>query len=308
MSLLNTTDDLLTSVKLSCFSPARQTTITDANILLMATEELQAIVAPLVKDAHESYFVAYVEYTVSSYTDGKFPVPSRAMGAGLHRVTLVNTDGSLTNVPPTRLGQPETLGQNAFPSCQPVYYMTSNQINLVPYTIQQPTLRVYYYPRPGDLVLYSTSCATVATIGGASFTISQAIPGLATGVAFDVVDKESPYKYRYMDQTGTVSSTTITMAPPSGMVVGDVITLAQTSGIPQVPYDLHALLRYRTAVRVMEALGDMQGMQAMERRVAETEKHAMALIEPRIDSQSTRIVPNQAPFRSGLRRGWFRRW
>lgn len=308
MALLNTTDDLLTSVKLACFSPARQTTITDANILLMASEELQAIVGPLVKDAHEAYFATSLDYTLSDYSTGVFDVPSRAMGSGLSRVMLVNTDGSLTNVPPTRLGQPETLGQNAFPSFQPVYYMSANQITLVPFPVQQPTLRLIYYPRPGDLVLYSTSCATVETIGGSSFTISQAIPGLATGVEFDVIDKNSPYKYKHMDQTGTVAATTITMTPPSTMAVGDVISLSQTSGIPQIPYDLHALLRYRTAVRVMEALGDMNGMQAMERRVSETAQHAMALIEPRIDSQSTKIVPNQTPFRSGLRRGWWRRW
>ena len=306
MAIANTTDDLLTSVKLACFSPARQTTISDSDILLMATEEMLAIVAPLVKNAHESYFTTQFDYTVGA-TNG-FALPSRAMGAAISQVMLIAADGSLMRLPSVYLGAPETLTGAMNQGYRAVYYLQNNLIMLSPFPITQQTMRLFYYPRPGDLVKYSTSCATVASIGGSSFTISQAIPGLAAVGAFDVIDKNSPYKYKYMDQTGTVATTTITMTPPADMVVGDVISLAQTSGIPQIPYDLHVALRYRTAMRVMEALGDLSGMAQMEKRATEAMQSAMSLIEPRIDSQTRKIIPLTTPFRGGVRTSWYRRY
>ena len=57
------------------------------------------------------------------------------------------------------------------------------------------------------------------------------------------------------------SSLTFTETLPTDLAVGDYVALAGKSPIAQIPYEAHHLLAQLGAIKVNEALGDMQGMQ-----------------------------------------------
>jgi hypothetical protein len=112
--------------------------------------------------------------------------------------------------------------------------------------------------------------------------------------------------------TGSVTSDTIFFPEddiPSKFVIGDYICEQHECIIPQIPSDLHTLLAERTCMRILEALGDVQGLQTQTAKVGDLEARQAVIIDNRTEGSPRKIVNRHSLLRYGksrrIRRGIF---
>jgi hypothetical protein len=87
--------------------------------------------------------------------------------------------------------------------------------------------------------------------------------------------------------------------------VGDYICLANECIIPQIPPELHNALAERAASRVLMAIGDIQGYQVSQAKLAEMNKMQETLIGSRIEGSVPKVFNRYSLLRLGKSR--FRR-
>ena len=87
--------------------------------------------------------------------------------------------------------------------------------------------------------------------------------------------------------------------------IGDYICLQNECIIPQIPPELHNALAERAASRVLMAIGDMQGYQISQSKIAEMNKMQETLIGSRIESSIPKVFNRYSLLRLGKSR--FRR-
>lgn len=291
------TSDLLTAVKRRAFSPSNQVTLTDSDILDLATEELHSYVVPLVNGVREGYFEHYEDFAVSA-TDNEIEIPDRAVGG---RVNYVVFRENGRDVPIPRIDpldvyrENDALYINSLMDTNPGYYIRNHTIVLRG-QVSIPTVRVYYFARPGDLV-ETTAARQVVTVNPGSLVLSSSLGTLTTGVAFDIIRNTPGFVPLGFDLTATVSVATLTFSPPDGVAVGDWVSLSNQSPIPQIPYELHPLLRERTVAAVLQSLGYKQDAQLAFAAAAAMEQKSIDMITLRADKQRPALRPNRL-FRS----------
>src|SRR5512147_634259 len=93
-----TTTDLVASIRRRTGMPAAQATYTAAELLAIATDELWSYVVPFVLSQQEDYWLRHAEEPL---VDGvyTYPIPTRAVGAKLREVLLLDDRRNPTNVP-----------------------------------------------------------------------------------------------------------------------------------------------------------------------------------------------------------------
>jgi hypothetical protein len=288
-----TTADLLTSVKLKIMAPSSQLTISDADILRLATEELLGLVSPIVSSARSQYYETVADTAITSATT--YTLPYRALAGKIVNVLYIDTNGAEWLVPIIEYSEEEArlYNSNSTTSACPVAYIRNQKLCFV----RPPnggTLRITYYIRPGDLIL-TTDARQLTVVGGSSVTQATAL--ITTGQEFDVISNKPLFTYRGIDQTGTVAGAVITFTPPADTVVGDWVAPAGQSPIPQIPYELHPVLTQRTAARCLEILGDRKGMEALLVGAETFLAQALTLVAPRVSGQPSYIVNTNGPFR-----------
>lgn len=294
-----TTSDLLTSIKRRAFSPSNQNTLSDSDILAIATEELHSYVVPLINGVREGYFEFYEDVAVTGATTS-VDIPDRAIGGRINYLVSLNgtNETLLPRLEPTDTYYNTTVGYYDNWLMQPVGYYVRNHKLIFRGTLNDPYVRIYYFARPSDLVA-TTAARQVTAVGGSSLTISSALATLTTGVPFDIIKNTPGFAPVAFDQSATVSSATLTFTPPSGVEVGDWVALANQSPIPQIPYELHPLLRERAVAVVLQATGYKSDAQMAFAAAAMMEEKALSMITLRADKQRTVLRPNRL-FRGGL--------
>jgi hypothetical protein len=77
---------------------------------------------------------------------------------------------------------------------------------------------------------------------------------------------------------------------PKDLEVGDFMPLAGETPIPNVPTELHMVLAQRVAQRVLEALGDSEGLNNATAKVAEMEMKLTSMMDNRVEGAPRKIV------------------
>jgi hypothetical protein len=156
-------------------------------------------------------------------------------------------------------------------------------------------LSFYFYIRPNTLVKDSL-VASIKAIDRLTGTITlSAIPsGYGdAGVKFDLIKAKSPHNILAIDISGSVGSNSITVNPsliPKDLEVGDFMPLASQSCIPNVPTELHSVLAQRVAQRVLEALGDTEGLGNATAKIAEMESKLNSMMSNRVEGAPRKVV------------------
>lgn len=112
-------------------------------------------------------------------------------------------------------------------------------------------------------------------------------------------------KFDVLLGSSAVSGNTITVNEsdlPSDFIVGDYICNQYECIIPQVPSDLHNLLAERTCARVLESLGDQDGLKIANLKIQEQEQRQATLIDNRVDGSPEKITNRFSLLRSGKSR------
>ena len=99
---------------------------------------------------------------------------------------------------------------------------------------------------------------------------------------------------------------TMTAAIPDGTAVGDWVSLAGDSPIPQIPYEVHNILAQRGAIKVLESLGDASGLQAAADVYTDMVDKFKITVTPRADDSPKRLVSSSPLFGdNGRSSGWW---
>lgn len=171
-------------------------------------------------------------------------------------------------------------------------------------TIVGNAISVFYVDRTMSISSNTTSAITVQS------TITIHIPDSATmpeniisaGIV-DILQTESGHSTLNFDvkiQPDAISNTSLTFNEediPSNFVVGDYICAQYECIIPQVPTDVHNLLAERTCARILESLGDKDGLQAANAKISELEQRQATIIDSRVEGSPLKVLN-----RSGLLR------
>lgn len=135
------------------------------------------------------------------------------------------------------------------------------------------------------------------------FTASSALDVLQTRPGHKILDFD---KYPVIVDTTNTIITFLTTDLDNALMLGDYIAFAGECIIPNIPSDLHDLLAQRVVTRVLQALGDTQGLQNATQKLGDMQQNGMTLIDNRSEGQPMKINNINGSLRSAKlrKRGW----
>jgi len=315
-----TTTNLLDDIKRRTFMPASQITYDDLDILNYADEELQVGIVPLLMSVREDYLVAWKQDTITGAVAG-YDIHERAIGMKLKDVTVV--ESNVENTPPgsvVEISLPRIqsdLGPTRLMNNYPGFYIRENQVILQnPDAFNGFFLRQYYFKRPNKLVATSQGAQIVA-IGprvsptpalAANEVLVNLIPSsFGTTTTFtqvvDIIQHKPGFRTISMDVNVSCDQSTLKItftsltAVPDGVIVGDWICLQGETTIPQIPVELKPVLAQRTAIKILEGLGDVTNLQAAQIKLKEVEHAVLTMLSNRVEGEAQKIVNPYSPLR-----------
>lgn len=291
MAVDYTTTALLASIRRRGMIPNNSEVFSDADLLALATEELQSFVVPFLLRIREEYLVAVKDVTIVSGT-AEYDIPARAIGGKLRDVlVLLGND----YVPIPRV-EPEQVVTGPSGSVG-AYYLQNNQVVLVPTPSSGGTLRLKYHRRPSELVAVS-ACQSITDASAGTGTYILAVSGSAISGSVDVVRGTPGFDVLAADAAdldataGVVEIATTSFTAMPGDT--DYVTPAGQSCVVQLPVELHPLLVQRVVAKVLEAKGDKKAAQAFTVCDAML-KDAHSLLAPRSEGSPRYLVNRNAP-------------
>jgi len=299
MSLDYTVNALLASVKQRAMTADNQNLLQDSDIVRIASEELQAVILPLIISVKEEYYVTNQNVPFINGQLG-YTLPQRAIGTKLRDALLIdfNSNQVLLNYI-----NPEDLKSSwAYAPYQFGFYPMDNQIilvlgNLVSAVGNYQFVQMKYFRRPNTLCTTDSTgkAGQITNINPVTreVTLSFVPTAWTTTTTFDVINSMPPFQSRGDDQTiSNISGFILTFnSLPAGMIVGDWVSEANFSPIPQIPVECQRLLECLTAARVLQYTGD-PSFQVAQAQATQMQRDLIQLITPRVDG-SPRKIPNR---------------
>lgn len=284
---------LLADIKRKAQIEADNASLTDLDILDIATKELQTVIVPKILGVRERYFARYKDFTLS--TTRNYRIPPNAIGNKLLQVEYIETVGSnqsqrdLNFVSP--INNPRLEG----------YHIRNSDLVLTAYAPSTGTLRMHYAVRSGAL---SETVVTVSSVNTASTNqISMSSGAASIGDKVTIQKASSPFEYVIFLEPVTSIDGGTGLGVSTGAVdiasveVGDVIyvhsaatlPVVTTTYYPQIPTELHDWLSLRTVIRILESLGHGELLNMHKTKLVDMEKDILAIITPRVDG-SPKVV------------------
>lgn len=286
-----TTLDLLSSVKVRAMIPDASTgSLSSANLLNLATEELHIALVPLILSVREKYYETYHDTAVIAGM-GAIPIPSRAIG-GVLSVVQYLLNGAVYPLNPIDPNAISTTNTGSFP--RGIYFENNSIVVYPTQDTPQGTVRQRYYQRPSRLE-QTSNCAQVTSFDtiGLTATCSGGVPSTwASGTVVDFIPHGIPYTPYGLDSAVTgVSGSVISFSSlPSALAVGDWIALAEYTPIPEVPFEFFPVLAQATACKALEAVGDLQNLQFAQPKLQAYIEAALKLVTPRDQNATKKVV------------------
>ena len=311
MAIDYTTTALISSVKRRASVPTSQSLFeaTDFNAIL--TDEMQSIIVPLIMAEQQDFFVHAKDLAISG-TATDFDIPTRSIGMKVKDVGFYNSSSNNFDSRP-RL----TINDFGDPQGDMVkslggFYLQGNTIKFsVAPTNTGDTLRVYYYRRPNNLVA-ENKAAKITSIDTDNkiLTFGSRPTAWTTSTTFDLI-KGTPGFHSLSDDAtiSAIDTLTLTFSDelPTGLAVGDWVGESGESAVAQVPYSAHPLLAQLGSIKVLEALGDLKGMQMAQEKYQMLVQNFIRTISKRVDNSPKKIVNRNGIF-AGVRRRHFRNY
>jgi hypothetical protein len=157
-------------------------------------------------------------------------------------------------------------------------------------------LRLRYVRMPSTLVL-GAACGQITAIAGNIVTVNNVPVNFTTGVLYDIVSN-SPQMF--VSQGDDLTITTIAgnnitfTALPVTVQIGDWVSLAMQSPIPQIPFKPgFQFLLQLSAAKCLEIHGDATGFNVAMSQAADMKELFISVITPRVDGNVIRLTtPN----------------
>lgn len=319
-----TSSQLIADVKRKAMIPENQSTFTDNDFLAIANSELLIGLLPSILKVHEEYYVYNDPVTLVS-NQSSYAIPYRAVGQRLRDLMYTDNNGNYRNMARVSPDDKDIFQQSYVATQFLFFYVQGNSYNLIPSVGPQPpgSLQVTYFMRPNALVtedrVATIQNITVDTVNNlTTFTVDQIPKGFNTTQLFDLLQTRPGHKLIDYDLTPLeISTTNLTITFPndvlntsntqldSSVIVGDYVAFAGECIIPQCPPELHSVLVQRVISRVLDALGDSQGLNNANVKLQEMEEKTLQIIDNRVEGAPEKITNRRGLLRSGK---MFRRW
>ncbi len=304
MSHVYKSSDLIRSIKRRAMIPSDQSTFTDEDFLEMLNEEIQYFGIPHLLRTHEEYLLTYSDVAVSS-GKSEYPIPDRAIGNKLRDVAYVDSAGSyyeLARADVEQLSDYSSASVSDYPNS---FYLKDNKVVLIDGIPTAGVLRMFFYMKPNRLV--EDDLAGVITdidTNTGVVTVSNFPDAFETATVYDFVGHVSPN--RILDYDITVSSVNgtlkiLTFDPsdlPADLRVGDFVSVAGETIVPQLPEELHPILAQRVAIAALEAMSDTEAASTAQRKLDKMEESSNTLIDNRVEGAPEKIVNRHSPLRT----------
>ncbi len=303
---VNTTS-FLSDVKQLITLPSNPSRITDANILSFANRKMKDSLVPVIHSLNEEFWLTRTEVEIVA-GQTQYEIPRRAMGRKFRDVKLMNDSGQRVSLPQVSIEREQYYRQASTPAG---FFMYGDRLELVP----EPqatgySLHLWWFLPPGDLVPVSDA-GLVTGISGDDVTVAVLPSTLATGVSCDFVQGYSGNSYLGYDQAiQSIAGTTLTFdtdAVPTDLQVGDYVTVSNTSPILQIPDVGVPYLVTLTAMEILQAISDYDGMDKLKETRDDQKKNLMLTLTPRVEGEVIPLV-NDYGFLGGPRRGIWSGW
>ena len=291
MAIDYTTVGLLASIRRRASIPSTATTgSADADLLAYVNEELQLHMTAQLVQVREEYFLRHSDTALTSTT--VYRIPTRAIAGALRNVQLLDNSGKPV-VQLSRLSQ-EKLAEYKNQTQAVGYLVEGNNIRLYPTASWggATTLRLSYFERPSEVVAIGngTRAITVINTGTNQVTVSSTT-GFTTSTKVDFIRGTPGFETMTIDVTPTnVASTVLTFSSlPTGLAVGDYVSLAETSPVPQLPSEFHPILAQRAAIRFLAAVNDGEQLAVARGELGRMEAALGVLTAPRVEGGPRKI-------------------
>lgn len=315
MAYYFTSADLISSVKRRANIPDAQAMVTDAEILAYANEEMLLNLVPLVVSKHEDYYLIEEPVSVVS-TQKEYPIPYRALGSKIRELAFKREDETYVELHRVSVDRITDQNYRYYGDYTSNRFYIKNESVVIDATStidNYNTLAFFYNIRPNQLV-DSDRVAVITSIDTATGTVAvDSIPeNITASSKIDFVKLNAPHRILDYDVTPTTLDTSNnfftfdTSDLPTGLAVGDRICLQNETDLVNAPSELHSMLAEMVAARVLESIGDTEGLSAANNKLARMEKSTEYLIDNRVTGSPIKCSP-----RNGLlkgRRNTRRRW
>jgi hypothetical protein len=299
MSKVMTTDDLIRRVRLRGMVPSDTSTYTDEVIVEVLNDEMDSDVLAQILKLNEEHMVDYVDVDIiPSVTEYK--IPERAIANKLRDLALMDSNGNFYET--TRISL-EEISDNNFDyessNDLPKFYVQGDSVILFNAPLRNYTkLRMYFYMRPSKLVQNKES-AKITSINFTTGVVSVdnlpnsyvALPKMDF-IAYSSPNKIIDYDVPCISVNNSSNPRTITFNPnliPKDLKVGDFVSVAQESPVPNIPTEWHPYLAQAAIVQILESLGDTQGLTNANNKLAKMFKDLSSITDNRVEGSPQKV-------------------
>lgn len=308
MSDALTSNSLVESIKRRASIPENQSTFSKNDFLEFANEELRLGLVPAILELHEDYLLFEKDVPLVANKNA-YEIPSRAVGNKL-RDAQYKVD-STNYVEMTRIGIGDRFSeQNARSETNlKQYYIKNNKVVFMDKISGTPSgmLTMVFYIKPSRLVEEERIGIISGINRSTGEVVVNSIPeNFNISNKYDFYKSESPHSVLKIDLTATsinVATRTVRFNPndiPDELQVGDHLSQAGECIIPQVPTEMQVMLAQMVACRVLESIGDTQGLQNALIKLKQMEDAAGVIIDNRVEDSPQKIVNRHGLVRTSI--------
>lgn len=301
MSIDYTSTGLIENVKFRALIPSSQNLYYDADIVKLISQELKSTIVPFIMSVREDHLLHNYDQDIVT-TQSQYTLPAHAIGNKLKDVVLLDSSGEEVGI--ERLSA-EMVKNRAFGGTG--FYFIDDKVKIYPdcTDLGAYDLRMKYYRRPNNVVL-TTAAGKITAIdtGTKTLTLDRIVSTWTTSKLFDLI-KGTPSFISHDDDLVVTSidsvnkQVTFSDTLPTDLAVGDWCCEQGESPVAQIPYDLYDLLAQRVAVKILDNIGDSEGIRSAADLYSDMKESAKILLTPRSDgsvkklNRSGRLFENQ---------------
>jgi hypothetical protein len=153
---------------------------------------------------------------------------------------------------------------------------------------------------------FTTNNTSAFVVSTAKSVVFESIPShILNGSVIDFLETKAGHKIKAFDisiPSNAISGNIIDFVStdvPSTLIVGDYICEAYECIIPYLPNDLHTGLAERASARVLSAIGDKEGLQDVNAKIAEIEQRQGTLLDNRVEGAPQKVLARHSLLRYG---------
>lgn len=156
--------------------------------------------------------------------------------------------------------------------------------------------------------VFSTDGVNIVLQSTITLNFDQVPSNITNGSLVDFLQTEGGHNTLKFDvklTNNSVSATSITFSEANihpDFIIGDYVCSQYECIIPQVPSDLHNLLAERTCARVLESIGDQDGLKIVNIKIQEQEARQGTVLDNRVDGSPQKVFDRHSLLRSGSSR------